>query len=217
MRGRPVEWSAQELAWIEARKHLPRRELHRQFCDWWFRYDVTEQHLASLCKRKGWLTGRTGGFTPGMVPWNKGREMDWNPNSARTQFKRGQEPHNARGKGVGHERVNVDGYVEICVAETNPHTGVHRRYVLKHRRMWEQKHGPVPAGMALKCLDGDKTNTDPSNWEAIPRAMIPRLASGRWTIAFDAAEPEVKPALMAIAKLEHAARTARRRQKGERP
>lgn len=215
MKGRRVEWSALELAWIEARKHLPRRELHRQFCEWWFRYDVTEDQIRALCKRRGWLTGRDGRITPGTVPWNKGREMEWNPNSARTQFKRGQEPHNARGKGVGHERVNVYGYVEICVAETNPYTGFERRYVAKHRWMWEQLHGPLPEGQVLKCLDGNKLNTDPSNWEAIPQALLPRL-NGRWNTAFDTAEPELKPALMAIAKLEHAARTARRRQRGDR-
>lgn len=215
MKGRRIEWSAPELAWIEARKHLPRRELHRQFCDWWFRYDVTEAHIKALCKRRGWLTGRTGGFEAGAVPWNKGREMEWNPGSARTQFKRGQEPHNARGKGVGHERVNVYGYVEICVAETNPFTGFERRYVAKHRWLWEQLHGPLPDGQVLKCLDGNKLNTDPSNWEAIPRALLPRL-NGWWNTAFDTAEPELKPAMMAIAKLEHAARTARRRQRGDR-
>jgi hypothetical protein len=32
--------------------------------------------------------------------------------------------------------------------------------------------------MALKCLDGNKQNTDPSNWEAVPRALLPRLAGG---------------------------------------
>jgi hypothetical protein len=68
--------------------------------------------------------------------------------------------------------------------------------------------------MALKCLDGDRTNTDASNWEAIPRALLPQL-SGRWRMPYDAAEPELRPTLMAIAKLAHQARTAKRKEKAE--
>ena len=138
-----------------------------------------------------------------MVPANKGRKMPFHPNSARTRFRKGQLPHNT--KWLGHERVNRDGYVEISVAEKNPHTGYERRYVHKHRHLWEQANGPVPEGMALKCLDGDKLNTDPSNWEAVPRGLLPRL-NGRGGIAYDEAEPELKPTIMAMAKLKHRAR-----------
>ena len=63
--------------------------------------------------------------------------------------------------------------------------------------------------MALKCLDGDKQNCDPANWEAVPRALLPRLAGGnryRRVLAFDDAAPEVRLSILAIAKLEHAAR-----------
>nr|WP_282576146.1 HNH endonuclease [Sinorhizobium meliloti] len=53
----------------------------------------------------------------------------------------------------------------ISIDQKNPHTGFERRYVLKHRYLWEQKNGPLPAGTRLRCLDGDRQNTDPSNWE----------------------------------------------------
>ena len=33
----------------------------------------------------------------------------------------------------------------------------------------------MPAGMCLKCKGG-RSDTDPSNWELIPRALLPRLA-----------------------------------------
>ncbi|WP_343684037.1 HNH endonuclease signature motif containing protein [Asticcacaulis sp.] len=210
MKGRAITYTADELAWIEAHKADVRADAHAQFVALFDRPDVQLSAYNGLCKRKGWLTGRTGRIEPGAVPPNKGKKMPYHPNSARTQFKKGQLPHNT--KHLGHERISKDGYVEISVAETNPHTGFERRYVLKHRHLWEQKNGPIPAGHPLKCLDGNKQNTDPSNWELISREMQPYL-QGRFGMNFDAAEPEVKPAIMAVAKLKHAVRKAKARRK----
>jgi hypothetical protein len=66
----------------------------------------------------------------------------------------------------------------------------------------------VPEGCALKCLDGNKRNTDPANWEAVPRELLPRL-NGRFGRGYDAAPAEIKPVIMATAKLEYAARVLR--------
>ena len=55
-----------------------------------------------------------------------------------------------------------------------------------------------------------KTNTDPSNWEAIPAALAPRL-NGRFGRGYDHAPAELKPTIMLTAKLEHAAREAKKR------
>ncbi len=207
MRGRVVEYIAEELVWIEAHKEWPREQLHRAFCFRFGRQDVTCDNIKALCSRKGWSTSHKGRFAPGVAPANKGKTMPFNPNTARTQFKARHLPHNT--KYLGHERVTRDGYVEISVAETNPHTGYERRYVQKHRWLWEQANGPVPDGMRLKCLDGDRTNTDPSNWEALPIGMAPRL-NGKFGRGYDAAPAEIKPTIMAIAKLQHAARSARK-------
>lgn len=116
------------------------------------------------------------------MPANKGKKCPEgvggrHPNARRSQFKKGQEPHNT--KHLGHERLSKDGYVEISVAETNPHTGYGRRYVHKHVHLWEALNGPVPEGHCLKSLDGDRTNTAPANWIAIPRGALPRLNGGR--------------------------------------
>lgn len=203
MKGRALLYTAKELAWIEAHKTQLRRTAHAEFCQAFKRSDISFSNYNGLCKRKGWMTGRTGCYAPGSAPENKGKKMPFNANSARTQFKKGQRPHNT--KHLGHERITKDGYIEISVAETDPHTGFERRYVQKHRWLWEKVNGPVPEGMVLKCLNADKTNTDPKNWEAIPRAMLPRL-NGRWSLGYDAAEAEVKPLIMATAKLEHKAR-----------
>lgn len=209
MKGRAIPYLPEELAWIEARKDWPRARLHTAFCSFFGRTDVSEENLKRLCNRKGWMTGRTGCFEPGHVTHNKGKPMPYHANSAATRFKKGARPHTYRGP--GHEAIdNKDGYVWLIVAETNPYTGADTRRVQKHKWLWEKANGPVPDGHVLKCLDGDKTNTDPTNWEAIPKAMLPRL-NGRFGRDYESAPPEVKPTIMAITKLEHKAREAKRR------
>lgn len=63
----------------------------------------------------------------------------------------------------------------------------------------------MPDGHVLKCLDGNKLNTEPSNWEAVPRGLLPRLNS-RFGRNYDTAPAELQPTIMAIAKLEHGIR-----------
>lgn len=210
MKGRAIPYSAAEMEWLEANRHLPIAEYHRLFGEEFGRADVSAENLHALRKRRGWRTGRTGRFEPGQESWNKGKTMPFNANSAATRFRKGNVPHNTHY--LGHERVSKDGYVEISIDETNPHTGFERRYVLKHRHLWELANGPVPERMALKCLDGDKTNTDPANWKAVPRAMLPRL-NGRFGRDYDAAPAELKPVILATAELEHRARERRKQER----
>jgi len=87
MKRRLIGWLDEELAWLEANRTRPRAELHSAFCLRFGRKDVSQETLRSLCKRKGWLTGRTGRFPPGSVPAIKGKRMPFNPNSAAVQFK----------------------------------------------------------------------------------------------------------------------------------
>lgn len=209
-RGRVISYSAAELAWIEANSTRPRAEAHAEFVAEFARPDVTPSNYAALCKRKGWLTGRNGKFERGQISWNKGRPCadgagGRHPNAKATQFGKGHVPANI--KPMGDERKDKYGYIEVKVPVANPYTGHSTRYIHKHRWNWEQVNGPLPKGMALKCLDGDRQNCDPANWIAVPRALLPRLAGGRWgRIPYDQAPAEIRPALLAIAKLEHAAR-----------
>jgi hypothetical protein len=75
------------------------------------------------------------------------------PNSG--QFKKGQKPGCT--KYDGYERMTKDGYIEVRVSE-----GVFR---LKHHINWEKANGEIPEGLKLRCIDGNKQNTDPQNWE----------------------------------------------------
>ncbi|MEH6721326.1 MAG: HNH endonuclease signature motif containing protein [Aurantimonas endophytica] len=210
--GRHRLFGAAEIAWLRKNVMLETADWHRQFVVLFDRCDVTVRQLISLRKNQGWRKGRTGQYEKGQEPANKGKlcppgRGGRHPNARLTQFRRGQEPHNT--KFLGHERVNGDGYVEISVAETNPHTGYDRRYVHKHVHLWTEKNGPVPEGYVLKCLDADKTNTDPSNWELVPRGLLPRL-NGRSGRAYDKAPDALKPTIMAVAKLEHRIRDKNR-------
>jgi hypothetical protein len=218
MKGRAIIYSGDEMAWLEANKTLIIGEYHAEFVKEFGRCDVSAINLHSLRKRKGWKTGRTGCFEKGQEPHNKGvlcpeGKGGRHPNARRTQFRKGNQPHNTRY--LGHERVSKDGYVEISIDETNPHTGFERRYVLKHLHLWEQKHGPVPEGMCLKAIDGNRHNTDPTNWIPIPRGVLPRLNGGKATriMAYDTAPDDLKPALLTLARVEQKA-SELRRQKG---
>jgi hypothetical protein len=168
----------------------------------------SERYLASpdACRlRRGGDVGAAFRFKKGQTPANKGlRRPGWSPGRMKeTQFVKGER----RGvavklyKPIGTERVSKDGYLERKVHDGLP---LQSRWRAVHRIRWEEIHGPVPKDMALKCL-GDKSNTDPSNWELVPRAILPRL-NGIHGRGYDNAPAEVKPTIMAIAKLEHAAR-----------
>lgn len=82
-------------------------------------------------------------FLKGHTPQNKGKKMspEVYVKVQRTMFKKGQSPVNHRE--VGSERVNVDGYVEIKVAEPN-------KWRLKHRWVWEQHNEKIPPGMNIQ-------------------------------------------------------------------
>lgn len=208
MKGRSIKYTEAQIAWLKANRRLVISEYHKLFCARFKRSDVSAMNLNALRKRMGWKTGRTGQFVKGQEAHNKGKKCapgqgGRHPNARRTQFKKGHQPHNTNYE--GHERISKDGFVEISVSERNPHTGFERRYVLKHKWLWEKQNGPVPEGYALKCLDSNRLNTDPKNWEAVPRAILPRLNGGRGKqlVAYDDAPPELKPTILATAKLHH--------------
>jgi hypothetical protein len=204
--GRHWRYSAAEIDWLRANCTLPIEQYHAAFTATFDRHDVSAGALNGVRKKHGWKTGRTGQFAAGQTPPNKGKPCPpgvggRHPNAQRTQFRKGQLPLNT--KFAGHERINVDGYVEISVEEENPYTGFERRYVHKHVWLWTKANGPVPHGCVLKCLDCDKTNTDPANWAPIPRSVMSTLNGGRHKKlpGYNEVAPELRPTILALAQI----------------
>lgn len=199
-KGTFIRYSAAQLAFLKRHRRMPRKALHAAFVARFRRRDVTFDHIKALCTRKGWKTGRTGRYEKGLLPWNTGKKRPYNANSARTQFKKGALSGRAKlvQKPIGAERITREGYIERKVNNDLP---FQRRWRAVHILNWEAQHGPVPKGHCLKCLDSNKANTAPSNWELVDRALLPRLG-GRFGRDYDHAPDELKPTILAVAKLE---------------
>ena len=130
-----------------------------------FGWEISVGQIKGSIMRYGLNTGRNGQFPKGNVPMNKGKKMspEVYEKCKGTMFKKGQTPVNRRA--VGSERVTVDGYVEIKVAEPN-------KWKLKHRVVWEQHNGPLPRYDAIVFLDGNSLNTDISNLKHVTRKEL---------------------------------------------
>ena len=129
MSRRTIEYSPEELAWIEANSKRQRPDAWAEFVRIFGRADVSLSNYSALCKRNRWFTGQTGRFIKGQGGWNKGQRMPFHPNSAATRFKAGAVARNL--KPIGEERIGRDGYIEVKVDRVNPYTGAWGHYVHK--------------------------------------------------------------------------------------
>lgn len=209
MKGKPITYSDQELAWIRARANMPRRALHAEFVAGFGRADVNFDNFKALCSRRGIKTGRSGCFPKGHVPVNKGRKGYIAPGCEKGWFKKGERRGVATKlyKPIGTERISKDGYLERKINDDLP---LQRRWRGVHRINWEKANGPIPDGHRLKSLDGNKLNTAASNWVAVPFALGPRLSGVKRGVNYDTAPAELRPVLLTAARLEHAIREAKK-------
>ena len=203
MKGHGIIYSPTELAWIKRHSTRPRREAHAMFVDRFNRPEVNLENFKHLCHRKGWTTGRTGCFPKGHAPANKGKQMPYNANNAKTQFKKGVRTGRANEmyKPIGTERVTRDGYIERKIHDGLP---MQSRWRLVHLINWEAAHGPLPKKHCLKCVNGNRSNLDTSNWELISRGALQHLNNRTRIVDYDTASPELKPVILTLAKLKHA-------------
>lgn len=103
-------------------------------------------------------------FRKGHVPPNKGKKVspELYAKMQPTMFKKGRPSLNHRE--VGSERVNVDGYIEVKVAEPN-------KWRLKNRVVWEQANGPIPPGHNVQFRNGNKLDCRLENLYLIDRRV----------------------------------------------
>lgn len=154
---RAIPYSDAELSWIETNQvGISRKELATKF-NAKFKRELSGDNLGALCKRKKWANGLDTVFKEGQESWNKGTKGLTGRN--RTSFKKGQMPHNH--KPIGHEYTNTQGYIMIKVAEP-------RKFELKHRHVWQQANGKIPARHVIRFLDNDRTNCSLENLICVP-------------------------------------------------
>ena len=140
-------------------KGISLKELTKKFNDK-FNYKLSESAIANRKNKLNLSSGITGGqFVKGHKAWNKGTKGLTKAN--KTSFKKGNIPHNHRP--VGSERITVDGFVEVKIAEPN-------KWDLKSRVIYRKHYGEVPKGHTIIYLDGNKLNLEISNLKAISRA-----------------------------------------------
>lgn len=96
----------------------------------------------------------------GLPAWNKGMKGLRHPGSEKGWFKKGHEPHNTTYN--GYKRVSKEGYVEVRVEKG--------KFVLLHRKIYEEHNGPIPPDCIVIFKDGNKRNFNINNLEMITRA-----------------------------------------------
>lgn len=132
-----------------------------------FQLELTFQQIQSYKNRYRLTSGLDTKFKKGHIAFRPPKGVRYSPS---TEFKKGHIPFNYRP--VGSERINVEGYVEIKVAEP-------RDWQQKHRFIWEKHHGKIPANHCLVFLDGNKQNITLDNLALVSRGELATLNKNR--------------------------------------
>ena len=128
-----------------------------------FNLDFTLNQIKAAVERYKLNTGFTGRFNKQHIPFNKGQKGTCAKGCEKAWFKKDNIPVNHRI--VGSERINVDGYTEIKVAEPN-------KWRLKHNVIWEKHYGPIPKGHAVIFGDRNTLNLDINNLILVSRQQL---------------------------------------------
>ena len=155
-----------------------------------FKTDYKIKQIKAFRKNHKLVSGITGKFQKGNVPWTKGKKGLHFPGTEKTWFKKGQLPLNH--KEIGTEVIDKNGYHKIKIAEPN-------KWKFKHIMEWEKHNGKIPAGCIIVFKDNNKDNVDISNLMMVTRAE--HAIMNNKGLRFDNAELTEKGLL--IAKLKH--------------
>jgi hypothetical protein len=160
-----------------------------------FSLQLTKDQIVSTLKNHKITSGRNGHFPKGNKGWNVNTKGLTSRN--KTSFKKGNKPKNLRP--LGFERIcPKDGFISIKISVENPYTRAKTRFKHKHVVIWEKEFGPVPKGMIVKFIDGNKLNCVPENLTCVSRSELLYLNRHR----YHELPGEVKPSFLTLAKLE---------------
>lgn len=132
-----------------------------------FGKSYTAKQIASFYKNHGLISGLTGRFEKGHVPPNKGKKGVCAAGCEAGWFPKNNLPHNT--VPIGYERLREDGYTEVKVRMRPSRKDCNDNFVMKHRLIWEQLHGPIPSDCVVVFKDGNKKNFDPDNLALITK------------------------------------------------
>lgn len=147
------------------------------------------QQLKTFYTNRKLNSGTSGRFTPGHIPYNKGRKGQCAEGSERGWFTEGHKPHNKTP--LGTVLPKAGGYLYKKVGEGA------RDWLPLHRMIWEEANGPVPEKHALIFLDGDIHNVTLDNLALVSRAELARINNRH----LRSSDPELTKAGVLIARL----------------
>lgn len=129
-----------------------------------FTESVTFDQVVAFIKNNHVATGRTGRFEKGHASWSKGTKGVLHSNV--TSFSKGDVPANR--VPIGTEKVRVDGYVYVKIADGFKNAN----WLQKHILVWEQANGPLPADHVLIFANGDREDVRLDNLVLAERADL---------------------------------------------
>lgn len=131
---------------------------------------LSESKIGNFKHTYGVKSGTHGGcFKKGLIPHNKGKPMspEVYERVKGSFFQKGHVPKTYRK--VGSERITVDGYTEIKIADPN-------KWCLKQRVVWEEfYHEKLKPNEVVVFLDGNKQNFEISNLFKMNRSSLVRF------------------------------------------
>ena len=122
-----------------------------------FNLNLRASQMRAYFKNHHLTNGVVTRFCKGHVPQNKGTKVtspEVLAKCSRTWFKKGQKTHNQ--VSVGTEIIDSDGYRKVKIAEPNV-------WKFKHRLVWEQYRGEIPAGKMITFINGDRKDCSIDN------------------------------------------------------
>jgi len=150
--------------------------------------------LRTWMNKHGIFSRDDGKFHAEQKPWNTGTKGLTSAN--KRSYKPGMLP--AKTRPVGYERKTTDGYIEVKVSEDwNPIKKRYGKWRRKNHIVWEQHHGPIPAGMVVSFRNGNRADCRVENLVLVSRSVMTALRHEN----FWRQPEEIKPALMTMTQL----------------
>lgn len=157
-------WTKEEKLYLEEIAKGKGHEEIRKLLSERFKMNFTIWQVKAAISRYKVKTGMTGQFEKGGIPFNKGRKGVCAKGSEKGWFKKGNRPANYRP--VGSERMTVDGYVMIKVADPG-------KWRLKSIVVWEEANKrKIPKNHVIVFADGNTKNFDLDNLLLVTRAEL---------------------------------------------